>query len=53
MTYHAEFEKTLKQMDDWSKSPVEGKAVVYSGTFENTAGKIKLLNYAHLDDVLE
>lgn len=53
MTYHADFEKTLKQMDDWIKSPVEGKAVVYSGTFENTAGKIKLLNYAHLDDVLE
>ena len=23
MTYHADFEKTLKQMDDWIKSPVE------------------------------
>lgn len=52
MTYHADFEKTLKQMDGWVKEPVQGKAVVYAGTLENTAGKIKLLNYAHLNDVL-
>ena len=53
MTYHADFEKALKQMDGWVKGPVEGKAVVYAGTLENTAGEISLLNYAHLDDVLE
>lgn len=53
MTYHADFEKALKQMDSWIKSPVEGKAVVYAGTLENTAGEICLLNYAHLDDVLK
>ena len=53
MTYHEDFEKTLKQMNNWIKVPIEGKAVVYAGTLENTTGKISLLNYAHLDDVLE
>ncbi len=53
MTYHANFEKALKQMDGWVKGPVAGKAVVYAGTLENTAGEISLLNYAHLDGVLE
>lgn len=48
MTYHADFEKALKQMDGWLNEPVLGKAVVYAGSFENTAGEIKLLNYAHL-----
>ena len=48
-----DFEKTLKQMNNWIKVPIEGKAVVYAGTLENTTGKISLLNYAHLDDVLE
>ena len=40
-------------MNNWIKVPIEGKAVVYAGTLENTTGKISLLNYAHLDDVLE
>ena len=53
MTYHADFEKALKQMDGWVKGPVEGKAVIYAGTLENTAGEIKLLNYTHLDNVLD
>lgn len=52
MTYHSDFEKTLKQMDKWIKGPVEGKAVIYSGQLENTAGAIKLLNYTHLNDIL-
>ena len=53
MTYHADFEKALKQMDGWLHEPVLGKAVVYAGSFENTAGEIKLLNYAHLLDIPE
>ena len=52
MTYHADFEKALKQMDGWVNGPVLGKAVVYAGTLENTAGEVKLLNYAHLRDIL-
>ena len=54
MTYRTDFEKALKQMDNWIKEPIAGKTVVYAGTLsENTAGEIKLLNYAHLDDVPE
>ena len=53
MTYHADFEKTLKQMDGWINEPVLGKAVVYAGSLENTVGDIKLLNYAHLREMLE
>ena len=53
MTYHADFEKTLKQMDGWINEPVLGKAVVYAGSLENTVGDIKLLNYTHLREILE
>ena len=53
MTYHKDFEKALKRIDEWVKAPVDGKAVVYAGDFENTAGEIKLLNYANMDEVLK
>lgn len=53
MTYHKDFEKALKQIDEWVKAPVDGKAVVYAGNFENTAGEIKLLNYTNMDEVLK
>lgn len=52
MTYHTDFEKALKQMDGWVGEPVLGKAVVYAGSLENTAGEIKLLNYTHLHALL-
>ena len=53
MTYHADFEKALKQMSGWVSEPALGKAVVYAGSLENTAGSIKLLNYRHLHDIME
>lgn len=53
MTYHKDFEKALKRIDGWVKAPVDGKAVVYAGNFENTAGEIKLLNYTNMDEVLK
>lgn len=53
MTYHPTFEKGLKQMDGWLKSPVSSKAVIYAGELENTSGKISLLNYKHLDRLLD
>ena len=53
MTYHKDFEKALKRVDEWVKAPVDGKAVVYAGNFENTAGEIKLLNYTNMDEVLK
>lgn len=53
MTYHTDFEKSLKQLADWIVEPVLGKAVIYAGPLENTAGDIKLLNYSHVNDVFE
>lgn len=53
MTYHADFEKSLKQMAGWVGEPVLGKAVVYAGALENSSGEIKLLNYSHLGGILE
>lgn len=53
MTYHKDFEKALKRIDEWVKALVDGKAVVYAGNFENTAGEIKLLNYTNMDEVLK
>lgn len=53
MTYHKDFEKALKRIDEWVKAPVDGKAVVYAGNFENSAGEIKLLNYTNMDEVLK
>jgi predicted AAA+ superfamily ATPase len=52
MTYNTDFEKTLKQLDSWVQEPVLNKTIIYAGSLENTAGKIKLLNYGHLDEVL-
>ena len=53
MTYHKDFEKTLKRMDELIKEPVESRAVVYTGNLENTVGDIKLLNYSNIDSLLE
>ena len=40
-------------MNKWIKEQVVGKAVIYAGTLENSAGEINLLNYSHMDTVLE
>lgn len=52
MTYHASFERTLRHLPDWIKTPVTKRAVVYTGDFENTEGDIKILNYNSLRLVL-
>ena len=52
MTYHASFERTLRHLPDWIKTPVTKRAVVYTGDFENTEGDIKILNYNSLGLVL-
>ena len=52
MTYNSYFEKSLKQLPDWIKTPVVKRAVIYSGEFENSTADIKLLNYNNLDEVL-
>lgn len=52
MTYNVSFEKSLRQISDWIKTPIAKKAIVYSGDFENTNGDIKLLNYNNLYAIL-
>ena len=49
MTYHTSFENTLRQLQNWIKTPVTKRAVVYSGEFENSSSDIKLLNYNSLN----
>lgn len=51
-TYTAEFEKSLKKIQEYVKTPVARKIVVYSGDFENTAGDIKVVNYKNLSSVI-
>lgn len=51
-TYTAEFEKSLKKIQDYVKTPVARKIVVYSGDFENTSGDIKVVNYKNLSSVI-
>lgn len=53
MTYSSNFEKTLKQIDTWINVPIANKVVVYTGDFENTAGKIKIINHKNLYQMLQ
>jgi len=52
MTYSSSFEKALKQIEGWIKTPISKKAIVYSGYFENTSGNINLINYRHISSIL-
>lgn len=52
MTYSSSFEKALKQIEGWIKTPISKKAIVYSGDFENTSGNINLINYRHISSIL-
>lgn len=53
MTYHVSFEKTLRILPEWIKTPVVRRAIVYAGEFENAVSDIKLLNYNNLDDLIK
>lgn len=52
MTYHRDFEKTLKKIDDWVSADVVSKAIVYNGDMENLYSDIKLLNYRSMKELL-
>ncbi len=52
MTYHQDFEKSVRQLDKWINAPTAGKAVVYAGMLENRTGEVKFLNYRHLNEIL-
>lgn len=45
MTYNTEFEKSLKKLPQWIKTPIRRRVVVYAGDFENNAGEIEIVNY--------
>lgn len=51
MTYNSAFEKSLKKIDQWIKTPITKKIVIYAGEYENTASEIQLLNYNNLSTV--
>lgn len=48
MTYTKDFEKTLRKLPEWIKTPVARKVVVYDGEFENNAGEVEIVNYRNL-----
>ena len=52
-TFNIEFEKGLKVIDKVLADRITGKTIVYSGTFENTAGDIKLINYKSINKKIE
>ncbi|MBQ4484750.1 MAG: ATP-binding protein [Prevotella sp.] len=45
MTYTPDFEKTLSKLTTLVKEPIGQKAIVYAGSYENTAADIQLLNF--------
>ena len=48
MTYTKDFEKTLRKLPEWIKTPVARKVVVYDGDFENNAGEVEIVNYRNV-----
>ena len=48
MTYTKDFEKTIRKLPEWIKTPVARKVVVYDGDFENNAGEVEVVNYRNL-----
>ncbi|MGE0091833.1 MAG: ATP-binding protein [Bacteroidales bacterium] len=49
-TYNSEFEKGLKSVDSILGDRIADKAIIYAGDYENTEGKIKLINYKNISD---
>lgn len=52
MTYHEEFEKSLRQMAKWTRKQIEKRAVVYTGEYENDKADIQLINFANINSIL-
>ena len=52
MTYHKDFEHTLRNMSKYIKGNIQQRAVIYTGDMENRLGEIQLINYLHLNDFL-
>ena len=52
MTYHKDFEHTLRNMSKYINGNTQQRAVVYAGDMENRLGEIQLINYLHLKEFL-
>ena len=44
-TYHSDFEKGLKTLDNILGDKLTNKTIVYTGEFENNVGKVKVVNF--------
>lgn len=47
-TYNTDFEKGLKAIDKTLEGRINSKTIIYAGTFENSAGEIKVMNYKNV-----
>ena len=52
MTYHRDFEHTLRNMSKYVIGNIQQRAVIYAGQMENKFGEIQLINYLHLNELL-
>ena len=51
-TYNSEFEKGLTSASPELESKIAEKAIIYAGDYENTAAKIKLLNFKNMQNLM-
>ena len=52
MTFHKDFERTVRNLENYVQKPIADRVVVYAGDMENTLGEVKLINYSHLNSIL-
>ena len=48
MTFSPGFTKALQKADDWIKTDIVRKTIVYTGDLEDPNGEIRLINYRNL-----
>ena len=51
MTFHKDFERTVRNLENYVQKPIADRVVVYAGDMENTLGEVKLINYSHLNSI--
>lgn len=52
MTYHKDFERTVRNIEKYVSAPISNRIVVYTGDMENTNGEVKLINYLNFNEIL-
>lgn len=50
-TYHPEFEKSIRSINNLMGSRISDKTILYTGEFENDTADIKLLNYKNINRI--